>query len=226
MKKELDEQLCKKYPKIFRDRHAPMTQTAMCWGFDCGDGWYNIVDALCSNIQNHIENSRSDRLWVLRRNRALKRAINGDIAYLERYYYKGTDQKFIDWAKDMARKDIEPIPTIVRWFLRTHIVPISKKTKWKVVTLLVPSVSKVFKKVPLAAKQVVASQVKEKYGTLRFYTNGNANYVDGLINMAESMSARTCETCGAPGKTRQGPWIRTLCDEHAKEQGYMEDYEN
>ena len=38
MKKELDEALVAKYPKIFKYRHAPMTHTAMCWGFDCGDG--------------------------------------------------------------------------------------------------------------------------------------------------------------------------------------------
>ena len=50
MKKELDEKLCAKYPEIFKDRHAPMTQTCMCWGFDIGDGWYNIVDDLCAAL--------------------------------------------------------------------------------------------------------------------------------------------------------------------------------
>jgi hypothetical protein len=38
MKQELDEQLCAKYPKIFVNRHADMKTTAMCWGFECGDG--------------------------------------------------------------------------------------------------------------------------------------------------------------------------------------------
>ena len=31
MRKELDEALCAKYPLIFRDRHANMQVTAMCW---------------------------------------------------------------------------------------------------------------------------------------------------------------------------------------------------
>ena len=40
MKKELDEKLCADYPLIFQDRNKPMNQTAMCWGFSCGDGWH------------------------------------------------------------------------------------------------------------------------------------------------------------------------------------------
>jgi hypothetical protein len=50
MKKELDELLCKRYPKIFRDRYSPMTVTAMCWGFDIGDGWFNIIE--CAVVCN------------------------------------------------------------------------------------------------------------------------------------------------------------------------------
>lgn len=55
MKKELDEALVKKYPKIFRDRYGDMKSTAMYWGFECGDGWYNLIDTLCSNLQFHTD---------------------------------------------------------------------------------------------------------------------------------------------------------------------------
>ena len=133
MRKELDEELCKKYPEIFRDRHGDMRTTAMCWGFECGDGWYNIIDAACAQIENRAYNNRLNNV------------------------------KF---------------------------------------------------------HTVVATQVKEKYGTLRFYYTGGDEYVDGVVAMAEAMSAVTCETCGAPGELRQGGWLKTLCDEHAKEQGY------
>lgn len=27
----------------------------MCWGFEHGNGWYDILDAACSNIQNHVD---------------------------------------------------------------------------------------------------------------------------------------------------------------------------
>ena len=57
MKKELDDLLCSKYPKIFAERHADPLQTAMCWGFACGDGWYPLIDNLCSQIQFHLEHN-------------------------------------------------------------------------------------------------------------------------------------------------------------------------
>ena len=65
MKKELDEALCAKYPLIFRDRHANMQTTAMCWGFECGDGWFNILDQLMSNIQHHIDWKEKQRNWAV-----------------------------------------------------------------------------------------------------------------------------------------------------------------
>ena len=64
--------------------------------------------------------------------------------------------------------------------------------------------------------QTVAVQVKEKWGGLRFYVNSSDDYIDGAIALAESLSLRTCERCGAPGRPRGGGWVRTLCDGHVK----------
>ncbi len=63
--------------------------------------------------------------------------------------------------------------------------------------------------------EVYAVQLKEKFGSLRYYMNQSTPYIDGVISMAESMSAITCEVCGNPGKLRQGGWIKTRCDEHS-----------
>ena len=65
--------------------------------------------------------------------------------------------------------------------------------------------------------QVVVHQIKEKFGTLRFYVEGGDDYTNGAISMAEQMSSLMCETCGAPGERRHGGWIRVLCDEHETE---------
>jgi hypothetical protein len=67
--------------------------------------------------------------------------------------------------------------------------------------------------------QVVASQVKEKYGTLRFYYSGGDDVVNGMVRMADSMSGVTCEECGNPGKSYGGGWITTLCPDHAEKRG-------
>ena len=67
-----------------------------------------------------------------------------------------------------------------------------------------------------AVPQVTVDQIKEKFGGLRFYYSGGDSVVSGIERMAESMTAVTCETCGAPGKSRSGGWIQTLCDAHAE----------
>lgn len=71
---------------------------------------------------------------------------------------------------------------------------------------------------PEEVPQVVATQIKEKFGGLRFYYDGGDDMVEGMVHMAESWAANACETCGKPGKSRKGGWIRTLCDEHEEEQ--------
>ncbi|MDP2683473.1 MAG: hypothetical protein Q8P20_00295 [bacterium] len=49
-------------------------------------------------------------------------------------------------------------------------------------------------------KQVEAVQVKEKYGSLRFYYDGGDDYINGVVAMAEELSIFTCERCGGPVK--------------------------
>ena len=55
MKLELQDQLFKKYPKIFHQKDLPMSETCMCWGLECGDGWYDVIDDLCDSIQTYID---------------------------------------------------------------------------------------------------------------------------------------------------------------------------
>lgn len=129
MSPELDEKLCKKYPKIFKNRDGSIMETCMTWGFECGDGWFNIIDILCKRIQDHI-----------------------------------------DWkSADLSEENKESL-------------------------------------------QVIADQVKEKFGTLRFYYHGGDEAIEGMVSMAEGMSHVTCENCGLPGSSRRGGWVRILCD--------------
>lgn len=58
-----------------------------------------------------------------------------------------------------------------------------------------------------------ASQVKEKYATLRFYMSSQTDEMDYLIGEAERKSAVTCEECGAKGKVRGDGWYYTSCDD-------------
>lgn len=60
--------------------------------------------------------------------------------------------------------------------------------------------------------QVVAVQVKEKFGGLRFYVDGGDDYIYKLISTAEKESCKTCEDCGAPGKLDTAGWWSTTCE--------------
>ncbi len=66
-------------------------------------------------------------------------------------------------------------------------------------------------------QQVTVSQIKEKFGGLRFYYDGGDDEISGMVRMAEAWADASCEECGAPGKSRNGGWIRTLCDKHEEE---------
>ena len=121
MKDELQNELFKKYPKMFLNEAGEK----LIWGFECGDGWFDLIDELCSTIQNYIDNNNQ--------------------------------------------------------------------------------------------VQVTVSQVKEKFGTLRFYCANDNRLVQGMIWFAEAMSERICETCGAKGKLITKGWHYVACDQHLRE---------
>lgn len=128
MSPEKDAELVRKYPMLYAQREGRMSETCMCWGFECDDGWYSLIDELSAKLEG----------------------LN----------------------REIASKGETPIE---------------------------------------------ACQVKEKFGTLRFYTSSIPEACSGLIEKwideAEEKSARTCEHCGRPGQTRGGAWLTTLCDD-------------
>ncbi len=63
---------------------------------------------------------------------------------------------------------------------------------------------------------IAVSQVKEKWGGLRFYIGAAPEWICDYIEEMEELSYEICEDCGAPGKPREGSWIRTLCDSCAE----------
>ena len=119
---EFDKKIVSECPILYKNRHAPMNQTCMCWGFDIGKGWYDLVYNLSKKIEK----------------------IN-------------------------------------------QTLPEKQKC--------------------------IAAQVKSKYGSLRFYTDGGNEETDKLISKAERKSCKICEECGNKGKeiTLCG-WVYTLCN--------------
>jgi hypothetical protein len=152
MRAELDKLLVEKFPNLYADRYASMSVTCMCWGFDCGDGWFDLINRLSEQLEKMILElppacSNCGHDW--RGHGALR-----------------TDH----CGEDCACENWEPC-------------------------------------------RPRASQVKEKFGGLRFYMTTGSEEMFDLIDKAEEESLRTCEVCGKTGSLRSlGGWYMTRCN--------------
>lgn len=57
-------------------------------------------------------------------------------------------------------------------------------------------------------------QIKEKFGSLRFYYSVPRKFfaeIDALVCKAEAESTKVCEECGKPGKLGGKYWLKTYC---------------
>jgi hypothetical protein len=72
-----------------------------------------------------------------------------------------------------------------------------------------------------ANKDFVIEQIKEKFGSLRFYAMNADMEIYEMINEAEAESSKTCDECGAAGvlSIRQR-WYKTLCSSCQEKLGY------
>lgn len=166
MRKELDEKLCKDYPEIFKDRHSDAQHSAMCFGFEVDDGWYDMIDFLCSQIMAPVREAEQYVKFV--RNQLQKKPEDRD------ELHKKTYNEFLLQSSEQHLKNlVENIP--------------------------------------------VATQVKEKFGGLRFYVANGTEKHHALIHVIEKLSYRVCEECGSMEGTMLYPigWHRTLCPKHA-----------
>jgi hypothetical protein len=50
MRDALTRLLYRHYPGLYRQAKLTMSQTSMCWGFSCHDGWFALIDALSETI--------------------------------------------------------------------------------------------------------------------------------------------------------------------------------
>lgn len=79
-------------------------------------------------------------------------------------------------------------------------------------------VENLVKEIIKIAPNTKITQIKEKFGTLRFYCWGDGNdEIFKLIQKAVQESGETCEGCGTKKNvTTKGSWILTLCDKCRK----------
>lgn len=136
MNEELQNNIFDSYPELFKNRDD-LQQSLMGFGFECSDGWYDLINTLCADI----------------------------------YHYFNTKYEGVGYNDE-----------------------------------------KYFHEVP---KHFSVQQVKEKFGSLRFYISSAPMEIFDMVRTAENKSYRICEECGKNGNgfyRDDMPWIRTLCD--------------
>jgi hypothetical protein len=100
MRKELDDLLCQRYPLIFRDRNGDMRNTAMCWGFECGDGWFHLIDKLCKAIMFDFDYNQ-ERLLHFYKMHMTENKSNWDNYKKDLYTKENLDIRIADVKEDL-----------------------------------------------------------------------------------------------------------------------------
>lgn len=131
MKEILEKQLFDDFPLLY-EKATDIRSSCMAFGFECGDGWYELIRELSEKLCPLVEKA--------------KRKLSDEFEF-------------------------EP----------------------------------------------KASQVKEKYGELRFYMDYATDEMFDLICEYEDRSGKICEVCGKPGGIDYTQkWLSARCEEHRK----------
>lgn len=121
--------LLENFSELYKGFYKSYKDTAMCWGFECGDGWFELIKNLSKELYAYTEKTGAE------------------------------------------------LPEVM--------------------------------------------QVKEKYGTLRYYIMFGTKEQYKIIDKWCDLSETTCEETGEPGKLRvKRGWYKTLSDKMSKELDY------
>ena len=112
------EKIFNKYPKLFAQRHLPITQSCMGWGLSHGEGWYGIIEHLCEQIQTHLKSLEGQGWEVLDFGEEPKNPENKHIYQVEfsqikskfgslRIYYDGGDETVSNLVETAEEKSTE-----------------------------------------------------------------------------------------------------------------------
>lgn len=96
-----------------------------------------------------------------------------------------------------------------------------RKSSWYVSDGWHPLLEELIEKLNILCENmnVQVTQIKEKFGGLRFYADGLTEEGWKLVEEYERKAYHVCEKCGEDGKYRDAlSWKQTLCDTHYKEE--------
>ena len=93
MRKELEEVLYQRYPALFARRELAPGQLTMRWGFECGDGWFDLIDTLCSSLEYRTNHGGAPQVRV--------NQVKSKLGTL-RFNFVGSGDEYARGMRDMA----------------------------------------------------------------------------------------------------------------------------
>jgi hypothetical protein len=187
MNEELTKSLYEKYPEIFAEHHLSPQETCMCFGFECDEGWYPLIDELCSRLSRIAKQYNIDIVA-----RQVKEKY-GKLIFNCNYSYGSKWKLYIPWYYGIA-KFIGKITHTSKYTKRLSYWMFDGQKYIKTERPLYSS----FK--PMPAFSGVQSLLEE------------------TVMMFEDFSGMICEVCGKPAKLFwKDHWCKTLCEDHKKE---------
>ena len=197
MKPEETKALMKRFPMLYRGYYKSMRETCMCWGFDVNSGWFSIIWMLSLALEEELKKIHP---WYVRK-------------FFRQLEWAAKKWNSVVWV---VLKFIE-----MRRGKKTPVMEILNRKTFR--SKLYVAIMRLL----CHTQYFEVTQVKEKYGTLRFYTNWSTDEMERFISVACKASHNTCEICGHWGKCNSFGWIVCLCDTHRKEynkdHGVLED---
>lgn len=223
-------ELWKKYPKLFRGRNYSIRKNLMPFGFEHGNGWLDILDEAGAKLETEIE-------------KYLKDNPNSDcecdhskLAHPMNEQCINIKEVSLRWGRSYGCyvipglwQDLTVRYPKHKWYaVKNWFRHVRNKYKFLLRQLINKILNKFFiwfhlhKKIYCDCQKYyqwhpMAVQIKEKYGTMRFYMSACTTEMDKISEWAEKESCKICEDCGSfnPIMHYDG-WIRNLCNECEK----------
>jgi hypothetical protein len=187
MDKELQEKLYADFPELFKEKDLPATQTCMCWGIECRNGWEPIIRNVCKVFKARYAMARIkkafphqdeitvwfhnlcrkiERLFKIKSNtlytvkhRRYERFAGFSIRFSQIKEKFGTLRIYYNFEDNFNPEDVD------------HLDP-----------------------------EDIKAQRERAWGM-----------VSGVLDMAHILSEQTCEDCGNPGKLLTNGWWVAQC---------------
>ena len=202
--RKFEAELVKKYPLLYRDMYGDCRNTCMSFGIDVGEGWWPIIEDLSAKLEPQLEemkaevektpNLKCEMCWKPKRWHWFYAIIA-----MATCFFKNL-KRWPKCAKQQLKRNLKWRGADYTEYHPSIFLGVFRLPRWH-------RPCRRFR-LPLHC----AAQVKEKFGGLRFYMTLYNEDLERDIAEAEKLASKTCESCGAPGKSRNGGWIKTLCD--------------